>query len=139
MSNFFPFIILVFITGYSFSQEQNSKQKFISDYIANQKTINTLSCSFKQVKSSDLFQEDQVATGKLFMKNQDQIRWEYTSPEKKIILLKDKTIFSQDADGKTTKYNFLDNPFIGKGFKLFEDLANGELLIVRNLNLKSLL
>ena len=61
------------------------------------------------------------------MKNQAQIRWEYTSPQKKIILLKDNTIISQDADGKTTKYNFLDNPFIGKGFKLFEELANGEL------------
>ncbi len=125
MKLIFQIFILLFTTGNIIGQ--TTDEDFIANYIARHKSITTLSCTFKQIKSSDLFQEDQVALGKLFMKNQAQIRWEYTSPQKKIIILRDNTIISQEADGKTNKYNFLDNPFIGKGFKLFEVLANGQL------------
>ncbi len=125
MKLIFQLFILFFMTVNIIGQ--TADEDFIAGYMDKQKSITTLSCAFKQVKSSDLFQEDQVDLGKLFMKNQAQIRWEYTSPQKKIILLKDNVIMSQEADGKTNKYNFLDNPFIGKGFKLFEELANGQL------------
>ncbi len=125
MKLIFQIFILLFTTGNIIGQ--TTDEDFIANYIARHKSITTLSCTFKQIKSSDLFQEDQVALGKLFMKNQAQIRWEYTSPQKKIILLKNNLIISQDANGKINKYNFLDNPFIGKGFKLFEALANGHL------------
>lgn len=43
-------------------------------------TINTLQCQFQQIKHISLLNEDMVSKGLMYLSNNGQLRWEYTSP-----------------------------------------------------------
>ena len=53
---------------------------FEQKLIAHSENIKTLQCSFLQEKTSTLFSEKAVSTGKLFYISPGTLRWEYTEP-----------------------------------------------------------
>ena len=52
-----------------------------------QKLTRSLIADFKETLHSEMFEETQKATGKLYYKQAQKIRWEHISPVKKILLI----------------------------------------------------
>ncbi len=60
-----------------------------------QKSTKSLMADFKETVYSEMFNDKQIATGKLYYKQTQKIRWEHQSPIKKILLI----------DGNKIKYS----------------------------------
>ncbi len=81
-----------------------------------QNTIKSLTADFKETVYSEMFDDSQKATGKLSYKKSNKIRWEHTSPTKKILLI-DGSKVKYSENGKEVK-----NPTSKAVVKKIQDL-----------------
>jgi outer membrane lipoprotein-sorting protein len=78
----------------------NEKQQFEQKLLDMSKKMKTLQCSFVQEKTSVLLNEKSVSKGIMLYKSANCLRWEYTEPNKAILILNGKNATLTDGNGK---------------------------------------
>lgn len=78
--------------------------------------IKTMQCDFTQIKHLSLLNNEMKSTGKMYCKNGNMLRWEYTSPYKYCFVLNGNKVMLKDAGNKT---NVIDV----KSSKLFQEIT----------------
>jgi outer membrane lipoprotein-sorting protein len=90
MTKLFNVLFFIFLCTIAFSQEFkkiSDPSKCKSAIQKQQKLTRSLIADFKETLHSEMFEETQKATGKLYYKQAQKIRWEHISPVKKILLI----------------------------------------------------
>jgi outer membrane lipoprotein carrier protein len=90
MTKLFNVLFFIFLCTIAFSQEfkkNSDPSKCKSAIQKQQKLTRSLIADFKETLHSEMFEETQKATGKLYYKQAQKIRWEHISPVKKILLI----------------------------------------------------
>ena len=90
MTKLFNVLFFIFLCTIAFSQEFkkiSDPSKCKSAIQKQQKWTRSLIADFKETLHSEMFEETQKATGKLYYKQAQKIRWEHISPVKKILLI----------------------------------------------------
>ena len=90
MTKLFNVLFFIFLCTIAFSQEFkkiSDPSKCKSAIQKQQKLTKSLIADFKETLHSEMFEETQKATGKLYYKQAQKIRWEHISPVKKILLI----------------------------------------------------
>lgn len=83
--------IIIFTLFPLFLLSEESIEELLKEMQKAQNQINTLQAEFYQKKTSKLFKNPQELNGVIYFKKPDSIRWEYTTPEKYIILVEKET------------------------------------------------
>lgn len=81
------------------------------------KALNSIDADFTQEKNLSALSEKIISKGHLMFKKENQLRWEYFSPSKYLIVINKEKIFIKD-EKKTTKYDMNSN----KVFKEINDI-----------------
>jgi outer membrane lipoprotein-sorting protein len=84
------------------------------------KSANTIQCDFIQEKYLTVLSDKIVSSGKFYFKKENQLRWEYTSPIKYLIILSNNKVLIKD-DNKTNQYDLGSN----KTFKEINNIMSG--------------
>lgn len=90
MTKLFNVLFFIFLCTSAFSQEFKKitdPSKCKSAIQKQQKLTKSLIADFKETVYSEMFEDTQKATGKLYYKQAQKIRWEHISPVKKILLI----------------------------------------------------
>ena len=90
MTKLFNVLFFIFLCTIAFSQEFkkiSDPSKCKSAIQKQQKWTRSLIADFKETLHSEMFEETQKATGKLYFLQAQKIRWEHISPVKKILLI----------------------------------------------------
>lgn len=83
-------VFFIFLCVNTFSQEFKKiadPSKCKAAIQKQQKSTKSLIADFKETAHSEMFDDAKKATGKLYYKQSQKIRWEHTSPIKKILLI----------------------------------------------------
>lgn len=89
--------------------------------------LQTLSSEFTQTKYMQLMEDEAVSEGKLYYKNPDVLKWEYSEPYIYKILFKDGQLHLDD-NGKKSVTSLKSNKLFGKLVSLISGSVNGKLL-----------
>lgn len=81
------------------------------------KTVNSIESDFTQEKNLSMLSEKIVSKGHFVFKKENQLRWEYNTPYKYLIVINKDKIWIKD-DKKTSKYDMNSN----KVFKEINDI-----------------
>jgi len=84
------------------------------------KSVNTIQSDFIQEKHLTILSDKIVSSGKFFFKKENQIRWEYTSPIKYLIILSNNQVYIKD-EGRTNQYDLGSN----KAFREINNIMSG--------------
>ena len=90
MTKLFNVLFFIFLCTSAFSQEFKKitdPSKCKSAIQKQQKLTKSLIADFKETVYSEMFEDTKKATGKLYYKQAQKIRWEHISPVKKILLI----------------------------------------------------
>lgn len=79
-------------------------------------SLKTIVCDFEQTKHLSLLNDKMVSRGKMYYKQDNQLRWEYLAPYKYIFILNGKEVLLKSAQGQN-KINIQSN-------RLFQEIAN---------------
>jgi outer membrane lipoprotein carrier protein len=63
--------------------------------------MTSLSCNFVQEKTASILTEQSAAKGKMYYRNDNKLRWEYTSPFANAVIMNGKKMAMQTEKGKT--------------------------------------
>ncbi len=88
--------------------------------------INTLLSDFTQYKHLDFLSNDIVTSGKLVFKSPNMVKWEYVTPFKYSIFLKNETFFIND-EGKKTNVDIGSNKIIKQLNNLIINSVKGDM------------
>ena len=120
------FLFLLFLSSQSIiAQPQGFNQLtditgFKQKLIASSKSANTIQSDFVQEKHLTVLSDKIVSTGKFYFKKENQLRWEYTSPIKYLIILSNNKVFIKD-NNKTNQYDLGSN----KAFREINNIMSG--------------
>lgn len=101
-----------------------SEQQMIQKMTSAAEEIKVIQCSFTQTKHSKMLAGEQVSQGKMFCRQPDQLRWEYTSPRPSTLIL-DGTkaqLVKGDADSGSR------NRFVGELARMIMNSVAGKCL-----------
>lgn len=101
MNKILLIIALVFIGINSHAQEYtkiSDSRDLEQKVIKANSAISSLQASFKQEKHMSILNQPFISVGKLYYKNPDKIRWEYTSPFSYIVVLKNNKVSIKDGN-----------------------------------------
>lgn len=128
------FIVLICFLICSFVGSAQSAFKPVKDTIALKakidnmsKITNSIESDFTQVKDLSMLSEKITSKGHFYFQKKNNLRWEYTTPYKYIIVINQDKIFIKD-ENKLKKYDMNSN----KVFKEINDImiscVNGDIL-----------
>lgn len=109
--------------GFSVLKDPSSLKKSL---IAENQKINTTESDFVQEKYLSVLSEKIESKGSFFFKKQNELRWEYTSPFKYIIVLTDGKMYIKN-DGKVSRYNVNSNKMFKGINDMMMSVVNGNL------------
>ena len=100
----FLFLMLISFSGLSqpkdFKLLTGTEKTNIEKKIATvAKTRTSLQCKFEQNKLSILLTDEYLSTGKLYYKAPDCLRWEYTKPNKYLLIFNKDNAYIEDEKG----------------------------------------
>ncbi|MEJ6584160.1 MAG: outer membrane lipoprotein carrier protein LolA [Crocinitomicaceae bacterium] len=134
MHRLFLFILLFSASaafGQQFSKSENVAS--VKSKIDNKaKETKSISADFEEVMYSSMFNTPKKAKGKLLYKDPSKIRWEHTSPNKKIILINGAKARFQENGKEVT--NPTANKVVKKIQGLMVQLFNGDFLNEKEFN-----
>lgn len=89
---------LLILIWFSWQPEVTAASDLAAEEVAHRlenklRSITTLRADFKQFYYSPSTPEPMTGQGQLFVRRPDRMRWEYSSPEKQIFLLKDQSFW----------------------------------------------
>ncbi len=128
------FIVLIGLTYCSSIVSAQSAYKPVKDTVALKakidnmsKVTNSIESDFTQVKDLSMLSEKITSKGHFYFQKKNNLRWEYTTPYKYIIVINQDKIFIKD-ENKLKKYDMNSN----KVFKEINDImiscVNGDIL-----------
>lgn len=106
--------------------ELSDPETFVKAMRAAAKDTRSLTSDFKQIKHLDVLSEDAISTGRLIYREDKKLRWEYLSPFKYLIIMKDGKLYIND-EGKSKTYNLSKNKTLNKINELITRSIKGEL------------
>ncbi|MDR2232735.1 MAG: outer membrane lipoprotein carrier protein LolA [Tannerella sp.] len=87
----------------SYQTATEAQQKEIIDKItAASQAMKTMNCDFTQVKELSFMDDKVVSEGKMFYKQPNKIRWEYTKPKAYVFAMDGKNVFMDAGNSQTT-------------------------------------
>lgn len=104
------------------SEIKNFQNKVTSDA----KTLQSLSADFTQTKHISFLSKPITSTGKLYLKADEKLKWEYVTPTKYTVVFKNKTLLVNNQ-GKQQKVDLASNKQFEKLSKLISGTINGNL------------
>ncbi len=124
-------IILFLLPALMLSQNKQLSnaevQAFKQEVAKHAEGLETLSSEFTQTKYMQLMEDEAVSEGKLYYKNPDVLKWEYSEPYTYKILFKDGQLHLDD-NGKKSVTSLRSNKLFGKLVNLISGSVNGKLL-----------
>lgn len=120
MRTFIVFIMLSVFTQLSWGQDLRAvddaqKDKMFETITQASASMKTMQCDFKQTKNLSFLDDKMVSTGKMYYKQDNLLRWEYTSPYSYIFILNGTTVIMQSSQKK----EIIDT----KSSRLFQEIA----------------
>lgn len=91
------------------------------------KSVNTIQSDFIQEKYLTVLSDKIVSAGKFFFKKENQLRWEYTSPFKYLIILSNDKVYIKD-DHKSNQYDLGSNKVFREINNIMSGAIQGKLL-----------
>lgn len=91
------------------------------------KSVNTIQSDFIQEKYLTVLSDKIVSSGKFFFKKENQLRWEYTSPFKYLIILNNDKVYIKD-DNKSNQYDLASNKVFREINNIMTGVVQGKLL-----------
>lgn len=124
----FCFIAVSAVRTFGTPDTTNMRQAKNQSMILNRlneasRSISTIECDFIQKKHLSFLAENVTSRGKFFYKKENKIRWEYTSPFKYLIAMRNEKYYIKDGN----KVSSMDL----KGSKLFSELNDVILGCIR--------
>ncbi len=104
------------------SEIKNFQNKVTSDAMA----LQSLSADFTQTKHISFLSKPITSTGKLYLKSDEKLKWEYVTPTKYAVVFKNKTLLVNNQ-GKQNKVDLASNKQFEKLSKLISGTINGNL------------
>ena len=87
----------------SYQAATDAQKKEIIDKITQaSNTMRTMQCDFTQEKELSFMNDKVVSEGKMYYKQPDKIRWEYTKPIVYVLAMDGKNIFMETGNNQTT-------------------------------------
>lgn len=100
--------------------------KFKNKVTTESKSLQSLSADFVQTKHISFLSKPITSTGKLNLKNDEKLRWEYVTPTKYTVVFKDKKLLVNNQ-GKQTTVDLATNKQFEKLSKLISGSINGNM------------
>jgi outer membrane lipoprotein-sorting protein len=91
------------------------------------KSVNSIQCDFTQEKHLTILQDKITSSGKFTFKKENQLRWEYTSPIKYLIILSNNRVYIKD-EGKSNQYDLGSNKTFREINNIMTGAVQGNLL-----------
>ena len=101
------------------------KEALTQKIIAASDKINSIQCDFKEEKKLSFLTEPAKATGIMYYKASQKLRWEYQSPETSYFVYNDGKVFYKNAEGSSS-YNANSNKMIKALSGLIIGFINGK-------------
>ena len=128
------FCLIITLLAFNFSwinaqvnfTELSDPETFIKAMRSAAKDTRSLTSDFRQIKHLDVLSEAAISTGRLIYREDSKLRWEYLSPFKYLIIMKDGQLYIND-DGKSKTYNLNKNKTLSKINELITRSIKGEL------------
>lgn len=87
----------------------------------------TISCDFVQEKNLTVLSEKIMSKGNFFFKKENMIRWEYTSPFKYLIIIKDGKLYT-GSEKNSKVYDIQSNKMFQEMNKFMGSFIQGDIL-----------
>jgi outer membrane lipoprotein-sorting protein len=91
------------------------------------RAANTIQSDFIQEKHLTVLSDKIVSSGKFYFKKENQLRWEYISPIKYLIILSNNKVYIKD-DNKTNQYDLGSNKVFKEINSVMSGAVQGNLL-----------
>ena len=101
---------------------------------AHAASVNTLLSDFTQYKHLDFLSNDIVTSGKLAFRSPNMVKWEYTTPFKYSVLLKNETLFI-DNEGKKSNLDIGSNEMFKQLNTLIINSIKGDMFDENEFNI----
>lgn len=127
------FFLFLLVSGHSLIAQSNGYKKMANPIAFKQKmnevtkSVNTIQSDFVQEKYLTVLSEKIVSSGKFFFKKENQIRWEYTSPFKYLIILNNDQVYIK-TENKSTQYDLGSNKVFREINNIITGAVQGKLL-----------
>lgn len=128
------FIIIVFLICISFATVAQTDYKIVKDTlllkskISNMsKQTNSIESDFVQIKNLSLLSEKITSKGHFWFQKQNNMRWEYVSPYKYVIVINKDKILIKD-ENKVKKYDLNSNKIFKEINDIMISCVNGSVL-----------
>lgn len=102
-------------------------ESFKSRLAALAGSTNTISCDFVQEKSLAVLSEKIISKGQFCFKKANNIRWEYTSPYKYLIIISNNQMFTDDNKNKS-RYDLESNKMLKEMNGFISGCIQGDIL-----------
>jgi outer membrane lipoprotein-sorting protein len=90
-------------------------------------TVTTIASDFIQEKNLVVFSEKIISKGHFFYRNDNRIRWEYTSPYKYLIIINNDRLYTS-AEGNSKVYDLQTNRMFQEMNKFMTSFISGDIL-----------
>src|SRR4030043_1508631 len=78
----------------------SNSEEFKSKLAEMSESTNTITCDFVQEKNLSVLSEKIISKGQFFFKKENNIRWEYTTPYRYLIIISNDQLFTRDDKGQ---------------------------------------
>ncbi len=124
---FFFLLLSANVSAQSYSTMKDSKS-FQNKLREVAKNTQSLQSDFVQVKHLDVLSEDIESEGKLYYKNENLLRWEYTTPIQYLIVMKNGKLSIKD-NGKVSSFDLSGNKTFQKVNEMVVRSLQGDLVL----------
>jgi outer membrane lipoprotein-sorting protein len=132
MNRLLPIVFLLVISGASLIAQtafepMKDIESFKSKLAGMSDTTKTISCDFVQEKYLVVLSQKIVSKGHFWYKHENNIRWEYTSPYKYLIIISNNRLLTGD-DKNRNVYDLNSNKMLQAVNGLISGCINGDIL-----------
>jgi outer membrane lipoprotein carrier protein len=101
------------------------QQLMLEKITASSANMKSLICDFEQVKALSILNEKMISKGKMYYRDDNCLRWEYSSPYIYTFVLNDKKIMMQAEAGKKNVIDIKSSKFFQEIIKVMMNGING--------------
>nr|WP_317630675.1 outer membrane lipoprotein carrier protein LolA [uncultured Flavobacterium sp.] len=129
MKKILALISLFSLQAITFAQTKLSATEissFQKKVTSESKALQSLTADFTQTKHISFLSKPITSTGKLYLKSDEKLKWEYLSPTKYAVVFKDKKLFVNNQ-GKKSTVDLATNKQFEKLSKLISGTISGSM------------
>ena len=118
------FSIIYCLLSVSLSAQTLSEQDIIQRMASAADEIKTIQCNFTQTRHMKMLSKGQVSKGRMYCKQPDKLRWEYTTPRTNTLIMNGADVrLRKEETANTSK-----NKFIGEMARMIMNSVAGKCL-----------